>query len=166
MNRVRFGLVRIDDRLLHGQVMLNWVRALRPKRIVVVDDKLVRDDFARGLLFAVVPPGIALWVGGVIEAASALLVRSDLSPQATMVLLRSPELALALYEAGVRFAELNVGCVGMQPGRVRIAPQVSLTKAEIEALKSLARFGVIVSFQALPSDKAIDIEKVLCGVSF
>lgn len=166
MSRVRFGLVRVDDRLLHGQVMLNWVRALRPKRIAIVDDALARDDFAQSLLSAVVPSGIALWVGGVAEAASVLLAQPGSSPQATMVLLRSPELALALYEAGVRFAELNIGCVGMQPGRVRVAPQVSLTKAEIEALKVLSRLGVNVSFQALPSEKAIDIERVLCGVSF
>lgn len=158
---VRFCLVRIDDRLLHGQVVVNWVRTLRPRRIAIVDDDLAANRTAVSLLETACPADLALWVGTVGEAVPALVQPSPVPPADTMVLLRSPARARALYEAGVRYEALNLGCLGVEAGRTRVHRQVSLSPEEMEALQYLASVGVVVSVQALPSDRAVSLATLL-----
>ncbi len=158
---VRFCLVRIDDRLLHGQVVVNWVRTLRPRRIAIVDDEIATDGTTVSVLEATCPADLALWVGTVAEAASALVEQNPVPPADTMILLRSPEHARALYDAGVCYEALNLGCLGAGAGRSRVHRQVSLSPDEMEALQYLASVGVVVSIQALPSHRAISLATVL-----
>ena len=159
-----FLLVRVDDRLLHGQVVLNWVRALRPARIAVVAESLAQDPWARATLMAAAPVGISLWVGGVEEAPQALLHDPRWPPKGTMVLVPDPEEALRLYSAGVPYAALNLGCLGMAPGRVRLLPQFSLSPHEMEVLQSLASKGVQITAQAVPGLAAVPWEKLRAKV--
>ncbi len=155
----RLALVRVDDRFLHGQVALNWARALRPARIVIADDALAGDDLGRAAAAAAAPPGIGVWIGTVDEAARALAGgATDL--EGTMVLVRDPWAARRLFDAGVRYDRLNVGAVGRSPGRVRIGRQVSLRREEWEALLYLEQAGVDVTLQALPSDGAVTLARV------
>lgn len=151
---VRFALVRIDDRLLHGQVLLNWVRALRPVCIAIVDDEMAGRPSQRALLDTVVPDGVALWVGTYAQAAPALLQCAERPPERTMVLVRDPASALALFRAGVPFGELNLGCLGALPGRTRLAAQFCLATHEVEILNCLHLSGVSICLQATPSSRA------------
>jgi mannose PTS system EIIAB component len=156
---LRFALVRIDDRLLHGQVALNWVRALRPARIVIADDALANDALGRAAAVAAAPPGIDVWIGGIDEAARDL-AGGEIEPARTMVLVREPLSARRLFDAGVRYRHLNVGAMGQAPGRVRVERQVSLTREEWEALRYLEQAGVDVTLQPLPSDGAVTLARV------
>lgn len=155
----RLALVRVDDRFLHGQVALNWARALRPTRVVVADDALAADDLGRLAMMAAAPPGIEAWIGAVDEAAGTL-VDGTIDAEGTMILVRDPASARRLFDAGVRYRRLNVGAVGQGPGRVRVGQQVSLTREEWEALRYLEQAGVDVTLQALPSDGAVRLARV------
>ena len=86
---VRFCLVRIDDRLIHGQVVLNWVRVLRPRRIAVVDDEIGNDPLSRSLIQLAAPAHIDSWVGPVVEAPAALLDDPRHRPETTLILVPS-----------------------------------------------------------------------------
>lgn len=154
----RLALVRVDDRLLHGQVVLNWARALRPARIIVADDAVAGDDLATAALGAAAPLGVDVWIGSVDDAARALLA-AEVDPQRALVLVRDAEAARRLFDAGVRYLRLNVGAVGQAPGRVRIGRQVSLRRDEWEALRYLQRAGVDVTLQARPSDGAVSLAR-------
>ena len=156
--RSRFALVRIDDRLLHGQVALNWVRALRPARIVIADDGLAHDVLGRAAAVAAAPPGIDVWIGGIGEAVREL--DAECEPGRTMVLVREPSAARRLFDAGLGYQHLNVGAVGQSPGRVRVGRQASLTREEWEALRYLEEAGVDVTLQPLPSDGAMRLASV------
>lgn len=155
----RLALVRVDDRFLHGQVALNWARAVRPTRIVIADDDLAADDLGRLAATAAAPPGIGVWVGAVDEAADAL-VGGTIEADGTMILVRDPAAARQLFDAGVRYRRLNVGAVGQGPGRARVGRQVSLTREEWEALRYLEQAGVDVALQALPSEGAVRLARV------
>jgi len=157
--QVCLALVRVDDRLLHGQVVLNWVRAVRPARILIVDDALAHDSLARDALMAASPPGIEVWIGETQEAVQELAGNRWRAAR-TMVLLRDPISARRLYEAGLGYRRLNVGAVGLAPGRVRVGRQVSLTRDEWEALRYLQQAGVDVTLQPLPSDHAVALARV------
>jgi len=149
-----FALVRVDDRLIHGQVILGWARALRPSRIALVDDDLAADPAAGALIAALAPPDLALWIGPAAQARAALLDDPLHPPERTLVLARTPLQALALYEAGVPYEALNLGCVGAAPGRRRVSAQISLNEAERIALRTLRGYGVKISIQPLPTAPA------------
>ncbi len=153
-----FALVRVDDRLIHGQVILAWARALRPSRIAIVDDDLASDAAAsaqaRALIEALAPRDLALWIGSAAQARAALLDDPLHPPERTLVLARSPLQALALYEAGAPYAALNLGCVGAAPGRRRVSAQVSLDEAERIALRTLLDYGVRITIQPIPTAPA------------
>ncbi len=90
-------LVRIDDRLVHGQVMAAWARALRTTHILVADDDSAADDFSRQIMQLAMPAHIALTVDTVDGAASRLpAIAADASH--TLVLLKSVAAAERLHE--------------------------------------------------------------------
>jgi len=146
------GLVRIDDRLIHGQVLVNWVRALALSRLVIVDDGLAGDALACSILEAIVPRHVSLWIG----SAAGLKYATFPEPvDKQLVLVASPFGALRLYDAGMHYLALNVGCLGSTNNRVRLFPQVSLTRAEYDVLVTLSLRGVTVISQALPSGPVV-----------
>jgi mannose/fructose/N-acetylgalactosamine-specific phosphotransferase system component IIB len=148
------GLVRIDDRLLHGQVLVNWVRTLALQRLVIVDDALAADPIARSVLMAVSPAHASLWIGPAVAAVDALSSFAE-PVDKHLVIAPSPSAALCLYDAGVHFVVLNVGCLGLSAGRMPLLPQVSLAPAEMDILDILASRGVELIFQALPAGRAV-----------
>ncbi|MHB1294015.1 MAG: PTS system mannose/fructose/N-acetylgalactosamine-transporter subunit IIB [Anaerolineae bacterium] len=156
----RFGLVRVDERLLHGQVALNWVRTLGTRRIVVLDDVLAADPTACGAMALAVPEGVELAVASLAEAGS-LLANSGVPDAHTLILLRNPAAVLALYRAGCVFGRLNLGFMGSAAGRVRVHPQVHLAPHDLEALQSLASLGVSVTVQAVPSEAPLSWDALL-----
>lgn len=161
---IAFALVRVDDRLLHGQVALNWVRLLRPRRIALVDDDLAHNPDARALYGLALPDSITLWIGTLADAPQALLCDARHPPEETLVLLRSPAAAAALYAAGVCFTALNLGCLGASSGRVRVRRQLHLSREELTLLRALAARGVRVTAQAVPAEPPLTLEGVACRV--
>ena len=156
---VHLVLVRVDDRLLHGQVVLHWVRALRPECIVIADDALATDMAGCAALSGAAPPGIRVWVGGIHEAMQELR-RDEHDGTRTMVLVPEPVSARRLFDDGVGYGRLNVGAVGLAAGRVRVGRQVCLSRDEWEALRYLEQAGVEVTIQPLPSDAPIAFARV------
>jgi mannose PTS system EIIAB component len=161
---VSFLLVRVDDRLLHGQFVLNWARLFHPRCIaVVVDDVIAQNAMVRSVLFAVAPRDVALWVGTVAEALEHWANGIN-SPETTIFLLPSPIVARHLFDAGLSFCALSIGCLGMQAGRMRVLSQISLSGEELGALRYLATRGVRVTAQILPTDHVTELGELMCRV--
>ena len=153
------ALVRIDDRLIHGQVLLGWGPALDPARYVVVDDGLAADPFERALLEASAS-GTPVEVLGV-ELAAARLAALSAEPAATVVLVRAlPEaarLAGALGRAGALPQAFNLGGLHYAPGKTRVHDAVYLDRADRAALAALADLGVRVVVQDVPATRPFDV---------
>ena len=146
--------VRIDDRLIHGQVTVGWRQRLRFDRIWVVDDALQADPIVQDVLCLAAPPGVQVRVCGIEEAARALLAGAGTGR--CLVLLKSPAAALALVEAEVPLERLNVGNVAAGPGSRRVFKSVSLTQKQAAALDALSARGVRIVFQQIPEDPAVE----------
>lgn len=144
------NLIRIDDRLIHGQVMAVWVRALGATHIVVADDETAGDEFARDILHLAVPAHLSLNVDPVETAGGRLAERAGDATR-TLVLLKSVESAVRL-RAAFAYAELNVGGVGMAPGRRLVWRSIALSPPELDSLRRLQAQGVRVAFQMIPAD--------------
>ncbi len=146
-------MVRIDDRLIHGQVIAVWIKHRKFTRILIVDDGVAADPFLQEVLSLAAPPGLAVDVVSVEEGVEEL--QRDLPDRrTTMVLLKSPETAKRLYDGGVEYHALNVGGIGSAPGRRNIFKNISVSPEEIEILKYLAHRGVEITLLTVPGEKS------------
>ncbi len=144
------SLIRVDDRLIHGQVMAVWVRLLSINRILVADDEAAADAFSRQIMQLAMPSSTLLSVTPIDEAASQLpTIETD--PSHTLVLLRTVAAAAQLH---LRYAyrTLNIGGIGMAPGRKPLWRSIAASASEVEMLSQLRRDGVDVYLQMIPSD--------------
>ena len=152
-------LVRVDDRLIHGQVVAIWLKALAAKRIVIVDDKTARDDFLREILILAAPPGVPVEVHDV--AGGTERVRELVSdPDPVFVIMRSPVTALRMREAGVDFPLLNVGGIGAGPGRKPLYRNISASPEEIDAMRRLEELGTRVELRIVENDRPVMFSSV------
>ena len=143
---------RLDDRLIHGQVVVGWRQHLRYDAIYVVDDKVGEDPFLRNVLRLSAPPGVTVRVYTTTEAVAAL---SAPAHDRVLLLVKRPQTALALVEGGVRLSHLNVGNLAAEPGSVRVLKSISLTPDHVTALDTLTERGVRITFQPIPDDPQV-----------
>lgn len=155
-----FALVRIDDRLIHGQVMAVWMRYLgNVKHIVIVDDNTAKDPFMTQVLRAAAPAGVQVSVLSVADAISTL-GGEDADFSHHLLLMRSPRTALALLEGGVHFSTLNVGGIGAGPGRKPLYRNISASPQEMEWFRAIQAKGVEISFRIVPDDKGVSFRNL------
>ncbi len=155
-----FGLVRIDDRLIHGQVVALWVKHLQARRIVIVDDQVARDSFLQVVLRGAAPPGVTVDVS-TLEAAPQALNRPDDERARTIVLMKGPKTAVALRSAGIMFDTLNVGGMGAGPGRKAFYRNISATPEELDLFRQLEAQGVTAQIQIEPNARPISVASLL-----
>ena len=147
-------LVRIDDRLLHGQVVAVWLRALGAQRIVIVDDATARDDFLREVLTLAAPQGVPVEVHDVATGAARLIALAATS-EPVIVLARTPRTVLELRHAGVPIEVVDLGGMGSGPGRRRLHKTISVSPDELRELRELEKMGTRVEIQIVADDRPI-----------
>lgn len=152
-------LVRIDDRLIHGQVVAVWLRALGADRIVIVDDQTARDDFLREVLVLAAPPGVPVEVHD-LESGTGRVRELASDDEAAFVLLRSPLTALRLRQAGVPFGEVNLGGLGAGPGRHALYRSISASEEERAALRELEKLGTRVELRIVADDRPVEFATI------
>lgn len=154
MNAIEeLGLVRIDDRLIHGQVIAVWCKHQRFTRIVVVDDGVAADSFMQEVLSLAAPPDLQVDVLSIEEGINSL---GESAPDrgTTMVLLKSPLAAKRLYDGGLKYSALNVGGIGSGPGRKHIFKNISASEEEIAILRYLMDKGVEITLLTVPGERS------------
>ena len=152
-------LVRIDDRLIHGQVVAVWLRAIGARRIVIVDDTTARDEFLREVLTLAAPPDVPVEVLGLADgAARCIELASD--PEPAIVLARTPRTVLLLKQAGVPIEVVDLGGLGAGPGRRRLHKTISVSPEEIAELHELERLGARVEIQIVADDRPIPLSSI------
>ncbi len=153
-----WGLVRIDDRLIHGQVIAVWVKHKNFTRIQIVDDVVAADSFLVDVLHMAAPAGLDVVAESVENSVKSLL--ENKTPQNTMVLMKYPKTARMLYDAGITFPALNIGGMGMGPGRKNVFKNTSISSEEYQVLKSLQDDGVKITFLSVPGEKSKDFADI------
>jgi len=155
-------LVRIDDRLIHGQVVAGWLRALGAQRIVIVDDASARDEFLREVLTLAAPQGVPVEVHGLAEGA-VRCVELAAAPEPAIVLARSPRTILGLRQAGVPIEVVDLGGMGSGPGRRRLHKSISVSPDELRELREIERLGTRVEVQIMADDRPIPFRSLDSG---
>lgn len=157
-------LFRIDDRLIHGQIVTAWLQNSGASQILVADDQAGNDAFQKSLLAMAVPPGVDLTVLPLAEASE--LLASDTTTTKTLLLARGPAQALELVRNGLVIKEINVGNLNMKPGKQKIITEMWLDADDVAAFKGLNEAGVGLEQRVIPGDRrtnAMDLVRKFKG---
>ncbi len=156
-------LFRVDERLIHGQVVVGWGTTLHPQLIVVVDDELAGSPWEQELYVLGVPAQMEASFTSVTDA-QARLVEWERVPTRVIVLTRDVRSMRRLLEgAPLRGAEVNIGGLHFAPGRRAVLPYVYLSDDERAEIVRLAEQGVDVSARDLPGARRVDLAHLLKG---
>lgn len=150
------SLVRVDNRLIHGQVVSTWIPHLKIDRVVVVDDEAAGSPLMQAAMTLALPPHLQVTIarrGSVDFAALAA------SGERVLVLVRDVAGAEAVIDQA-QVPELNLGNVHFGEGRKPVSPSVFLSQEEVAALDRIAARGVRVEARAVPTDNRVGLEEL------
>lgn len=150
------ALYRIDDRLIHGQVVVGWGQPLDVAFIVLVDDEVSGSDWEQDLYRMGVPPHIEVIFASV-DQASQQLAGWESDGRVGILLVGDIDTAVALTERAPQVRRLNVGGVHHRTGRRERLRFVYLTDDEAAKLRQLAARGVEVTAQDVPTARAVPV---------
>jgi mannose/fructose/N-acetylgalactosamine-specific phosphotransferase system component IIB len=142
-------LVRVDDRLIHGQILEGWVPTTRAQELVVANDAAACDDVLRMIMESATPDTISLIVESVDNIAAMLKNEPD-STVRRIIIMDNPEDALRLKRAGVPFDRLNLGNLRTNNGRVCLSRSVIVGDESLRILHEIIGEGVQVYLQSVP----------------
>jgi PTS system mannose-specific IIB component len=154
----KVSLLRIDDRLIHGQVMTGWVKHLNANKIIIVDDELVNDDFMISVLEMAVPSHMTLNIYNAETAIQKLNnIEKDGKDDQIIILVKSPIPVLKMLENGLNFEKLTVGGMGVNENRSRLYRNLAASDKERKAFQQIAKIGLPIQIQVLPSDAPMEL---------
>ena len=144
-------LVRVDCRLIHGQVVETWVPHTGANCLLVANDDLVGNPFLKSVMEMAVPPDIHVVFCRVDEVRRVLSEIERQGEKAILLCATSGD-ALNIFRRGVRFSTLNIGNLHYAAGKVEIAPSVYFAKEDFDAVHCFSHLGVAVTVKATPYD--------------
>lgn len=156
---MKVSVFRIDDRLIHGQVITAWIAYADAKTIVVADDKAVKDEFQQSLLRMATPDSINLKIFSVDDAISYL--DSEKNDGKVLLLVRGPEQALKFIRAGLTDQVINVGNMNMKKGKTKVLGNMWVFPEDVENIKSIYDQGVKMEVRAVPNERSQDVMELL-----
>jgi PTS system mannose-specific IIB component/fructoselysine and glucoselysine-specific PTS system IIB component len=159
---VAVELYRIDDRLIHGQVVVGWGQPLDIRFIVLVDDDVAASDWEQELYRMGVPPGVDVFFESV-DSAIGRHAEFARDPRPGILLTGNIDTMRRLVAGVSAIRAVNVGGVHHRAGRVQRLRYVFLTPEEEDTLRALARSGVAVTAQDVPAARPVPLDDVLAS---
>ena len=159
---IKYSLIRIDSRLLHGQVATSWTKTVKPDRIIVVSDSVAKDKLRKNMIMQAAPPGVH---ANVVPIKKMVEVSKDprFGDTHALVLFETPEDILKAVNAGLdlKGKTINVGSMAHKIGKVAVTKAVSLDQTDIDTYKELIKDGLKFDVKMLPSSSSDDISELL-----
>ena len=151
---------RIDDRLIHGQVVTGWVKKTECSRILVVDDQVAKDPFMQRLLKAAAPPKMLVEAKSTADASKWLLEEEE-AGERILILVKVPETVEDLQKAGLVFDEVILGGMAAKAGRKKFNKNVSASEEEVACMRRIMEKGTRMVFQLVPDETPVDVAKLV-----
>lgn len=148
--------VRVDDRLIHGQVSGYWVPQFSVQRILIVDDVIVNDEARKTALKFGCPPTCKLSIFNVEKASDKLKRKIDEGIR-VMILCQNPQPLAGLVKNGYMIDHVTIGNMASKPGAEHVADNAYVSKEEREAFTYLAQQGIPIYYQIAPNKPAEEI---------
>ncbi|QYY86609.1 PTS system mannose/fructose/N-acetylgalactosamine-transporter subunit IIB [Pediococcus pentosaceus] len=152
--------VRIDGRLIHGQVANLWTTKLGVTRIMVIDDKVAASDIEKSGLKLARPAGINLSVLSE-KVAADHIKRGGYDSQKVFIVVKRPQVLLDLVNDGVKLETINVGNMSQTDETTQITNSINVVQDDVDAFKALHEKGIKITQQMVPGDQANDFMAIL-----
>lgn len=146
--------VRIDDRMIHGQVATQWSGRLNATRIMVINDSIVNDDMRKTVVRLAAPANVSTSILGR-QKALTNIKNGKYKGQRVLLICVSPVDVNYLIDNGLPIKSVNVGNLAQRDGTERIRPSVNVTPEEKEAFKKLIGRGVEVTVIPTPQSPTV-----------
>lgn len=152
---------RVDDRLVHGQVMTAWVQVTGANEVLIVDDEVAGDTFLQMVMKSAMPNKVTLQVVTIEESKEYIETKGK--DRKLFLLVKTPLTILEMRKQGVEINSIGVGGMGAKKDRKTLYRNISASKSERLALKELADQGVDVFFQVTPDNNKVSLKTVIKG---
>ena len=149
-------LVRVDDRLIHGQVMVGWRTFLGATQILVASDRLASNPTACSILDLTAPPDVRLVIDTVDNMARRVR-EGEFDREKDILLFENLNDILRALDLGMTFAHLNIGGIRHHDCCVAFTPSVSLSDHDIQMLREIMGRGIPIDIQMVPMEKAVHL---------
>ena len=155
------SLVRVDDRLIHGQIVESWVPNLNIGEIVVVSDEIVEDETRRAIMRFATPDDVDLKIMSVQDAIKYFPKALE-SKINVLILLPGLKEIIRLLDGGLKVDKLNIGGMHYSAGKKQsIGRAIFLSKEDCAYFKDIFSRGIKIEGKGVPSDRPVDIMKVI-----
>ncbi len=143
--------IRIDDRLLHGQVVGMWTNTLQATRIMIPCDRVAEDEVLRKVLRMAAPAGVKTSFIPA-ERAARQIMEGRYQGQRVFMVCENPADILRLMDLGLPITKVNVGNIGGAEGRIAVKTSLSMSPEEAKMFHEIMDRGVEVTSQMVPAD--------------
>jgi len=151
-------LARIDDRLIHGQVMTAWMKVKPAKHILVIDDKVSKDSFMIDIIELASPADVKV---SVLSCDDAITELKNGLKVPTILLAKTPATYKKIIDAGIDILSINVGGMGVNAGRKTLYKNIAASEEEKNIFREFLSKGIEVKIQIIPANTAIKMTEVL-----
>ena len=159
---MRVTVMRVDDRLIHGQIITRWIDYAEAKRILVVDDKAAGDSIQQMLLKLAVPSGIKLEI--LSKEDGIKRIQTDTTNDNVLLLMRNPEEARQFLKMGFEIKTINIGNISnskSETGRKKVLDYIYLEERDAAAMRELLKMGIQPDVRAIPTERSKDGAELL-----
>ncbi len=159
---MKMGIVlfRLDERLIHGQVVVGWAEVLKPDRLVIFNNQVAGSPWERELYLCCVPPPYQASVYNLDEAFQKLS-NGNFEKEKVIVVVDKVEDIAELVKKGAEIPQVNIGGIYHRPDRQKILPYLYLSRPEMAIFEELLEAGVKFTCQDVPTGKPEDLRVLL-----
>ena len=151
----KIKLVRIDYRMVHGQIVAKWIKFRPIDRLILADDDLVDDPFM-GDIYRMAVPDRDVDIVKLADVKTAI----DRKDDTVMLIFKDVDTAYKAFKEELELPELNAGAIQNSPKRKSVVQGVALSSEEYAKLKEMKDAGVNVFIQPIPENDAVNIESI------
>lgn len=152
--------IRVDDRLIHGQVVAYWANSLKLTRIMVANDEVAQDEMRKTVLRMAVPAGMHTSIIPV-ERAARQILDGRYANQRVLLIVSSPADIIRLLDFGLPITQFNIGNMGGKEGTKQLKKYVNVTYEQEGQLRSLLARGVEITTQLVPQNQMTHLDEFL-----
>ncbi len=153
-------MMRVDHRLLHGQVAFSWTSALSADCILIADDETASNELKKSAMKLAKPNGVRLVIKNVDEAIKSLK-KGVTDKYKLFIVVGSIESAKKIIDGYPEIKTLNLGGTLPGPNKSNISKTIAITSSERDMLRDLLNEGVDINIQMVPSDSKVNVKNII-----
>lgn len=151
-------LIRVDSRLIHGQVVTKWLQQSNASEILVVSDELEKDEFLQTIYVMAAPPNIKVTIKG---TETVLKYWESIVDGNIMLLVPDLETLEIVHKLGLIDNEVQIGGLGGGEGKKNVIKNLNLSEKDTDIIKNLIEQNIKIVFQAIPEENPINLKNLI-----